>query len=106
MVPSNFKFVISHNITLATFDNHWQTLLIIQSTIVKNESYRLISIYWYYFAFRVFFFLASCFDSSVFSAVNSIEKAGASFANIKDLLKNALVLKQQLKQEETKRYQY
>ena len=46
------------------------------------------------------------FDSSVFSAVNSIEKAGASFANIKDLLKNALVLKQQLKQEETKRYQY
>ncbi|KAJ1526248.1 hypothetical protein ONE63_009404 [Megalurothrips usitatus] len=37
------------------------------------------------------------------SAVKSMEKAESSFANIKDLMKSAVVLKQQLKQEEIKR---
>ncbi|KAE8749995.1 hypothetical protein FOCC_FOCC003119 [Frankliniella occidentalis] len=37
------------------------------------------------------------------SAVKSIEKAQASFSNIKDLMKSALTFKQQLKQEELKR---
>ncbi|XP_034241525.1 BLOC-1-related complex subunit 8 homolog [Thrips palmi] len=37
------------------------------------------------------------------SAVKSIEKAEESFSNIKELMKNALIFKQQLRQEEMKR---